>query len=168
MLSQRPNLSFGTDVFLNLLIVTETSCSRSQPRRFSTFFDWAEASVFPVDIFSCTQKERPEYDWGSWQKKPDLSSLQGVQSYLRGLSALQQRGQRVRLRAVRLYAGHPHHRPRVLLHCTLADRFDVNQEGAILPSRYACSIKTRLSVSQLLNIITMWGWLVRVSDLKEE
>lgn len=56
------DLSLSIDVFLNLLIVTETSCSRSQPRRFSTFFEGVGLSVFKAEAFSYTQiKEMHEY-----------------------------------------------------------------------------------------------------------
>lgn len=61
-------LSLGTEVFLNLLIVTETSCSKSQPRRFSAFFEGPGVSVFTADTFSYTyaytietMRERPVF-----------------------------------------------------------------------------------------------------------
>ena len=45
-------LSLGMEVFLNLLIVIDTSCSRSQPRRLSGFFDAGGGSTLDVEAFS--------------------------------------------------------------------------------------------------------------------
>lgn len=55
---QWADLSLATDVFLNLLIVTESSCNRSQPRRFSAFFREAGLSVFPAGVFSYRQQHQ--------------------------------------------------------------------------------------------------------------
>lgn len=56
-------LSLAMDVFLNLLIVTESSCNRSQPRRFSAFFNEAGLSDFTAGAFSYTEKrETDKYD----------------------------------------------------------------------------------------------------------
>lgn len=57
---ERTDLSLATDVFLNLLIVTESSCNRSQPRRFSAFFKEAGLSVFPAGAFSYRQQHHAD------------------------------------------------------------------------------------------------------------
>lgn len=54
------DLSLAMDVFLNLLIVTESSCNRSQPRRFSAFFNEAGLSDFTAGAFSYAEKTRTQ------------------------------------------------------------------------------------------------------------
>lgn len=48
------DLSLGIEVFLNLRMVTDTSCSRSQPRRLSGFLEGVAGSDLDVEALSCT------------------------------------------------------------------------------------------------------------------
>lgn len=51
-------LSFGMQVFLKRLMVTETSCSRSHPLRLSTFREDVLASIFAADLSFKKEHER--------------------------------------------------------------------------------------------------------------
>ena len=55
------DLSLGMEVFLNLRMVTETSCSRSQPRRLSGFLQGVPGSDFDVEALSYTHKHKRIY-----------------------------------------------------------------------------------------------------------
>lgn len=77
-----------------------------------------------------------------WSGKGQRKRYQPILSirigYLGGLCPLQQSGQWVAFAALRLGAGHSHHRP-ALLHASITHGFDVNQEGPVLASCHACS-----------------------------